>query len=261
MERAVTSVSQRSFKRACRGRCLRGRSRSRHLRRSAQLRTVGLAEGAVREAQERVKSAIKNSGYEFPNRKITINLAPADTRKEGSAFDLPIALAILAANGALRRASGCAITWCSASSRSTAASRESRARCRARCSRARNDYAGVMLPRENAAEASVVGDGMAVLGVETLREAFEFFEGLREIRAVRLQRRRSVQRRQPLRRRFQRGEGPGAGQARARSRRRRRSQRPDDRAAGLGQDDARQAAADDPAGDDLRGGDRDHQGP
>jgi magnesium chelatase family protein len=71
-----------------------------------QLRTVGLAEGAVREAQERVKAAIKNSGYEFPNRKITINLAPADTRKEGSSFDLPIALAILAANNrrAQRRA-------------------------------------------------------------------------------------------------------------------------------------------------------------
>src|SRR5262245_33665046 len=66
--------------------------------RPPQLRTVGLAEGAVREAQERVKAAIKNSGYEFPNRKITINLAPADTRKEGSSFDLPIALAILAAN-------------------------------------------------------------------------------------------------------------------------------------------------------------------
>ena len=53
---------------------------------------VGLAEGAVRESLDRVRSAIKNSGYEFPHRKITVNLAPADTRKEGSAFDLPIAL-------------------------------------------------------------------------------------------------------------------------------------------------------------------------
>jgi len=67
-----------------------------------RLKTVGLSEGAVRESQERVKAAIRNSGYEFPNRKITINLAPADTRKEGSSFDLPIALAILAAaSGAL----------------------------------------------------------------------------------------------------------------------------------------------------------------
>jgi len=52
-------------------------------------RLVGLAEGAVKEALDRVKSALKNSGFDFPTRKMTINLAPADTRKEGSAFDLP----------------------------------------------------------------------------------------------------------------------------------------------------------------------------
>ena len=51
--------------------------------------TVGLAEGAVRESKDRVKAAIKNSGYEFPTRKITVNLAPADLPKEGSHFDLP----------------------------------------------------------------------------------------------------------------------------------------------------------------------------
>ena len=62
-------------------------------------RMVGLAEGAVREAYDRMKSAIRNSGYEFPGSKITINLAPADTRKEGSAFDLPMALGILSGGG------------------------------------------------------------------------------------------------------------------------------------------------------------------
>jgi magnesium chelatase family protein len=67
----------------------------------AVLKTVGLAEGAVKESQERVKPAIINSGYQFPNRKITINLAPADMRKDGSAFDLPIALALLGATGRL----------------------------------------------------------------------------------------------------------------------------------------------------------------
>ncbi|CFX95134.1 Magnesium chelatase, ChlI subunit [Syntrophomonas zehnderi OL-4] len=59
---------------------------------------VGLAQAALKEARERVKSAIKNSGYEFPNRKIIINLAPADLRKEGSHFDLAIALGILLAS-------------------------------------------------------------------------------------------------------------------------------------------------------------------
>ncbi len=59
--------------------------------------TVGLPEGAVRESKDRVKSAIKNSGFECPSHRITVNLAPADIKKEGSAFDLPIAIGILAA--------------------------------------------------------------------------------------------------------------------------------------------------------------------
>ncbi len=57
--------------------------------------TVGLAEGAVREAKDRVKAAIKNSHYKFPNRKITVNLAPADVKKVGTGYDLPIAIGIL----------------------------------------------------------------------------------------------------------------------------------------------------------------------
>ena len=58
--------------------------------------TVGLPEAAVKESRERVKSAITNSGYRFPDDRITVNLAPADIKKEGSAFDLPIAVGILA---------------------------------------------------------------------------------------------------------------------------------------------------------------------
>ncbi len=64
-----------------------------------QFSTVGLPEGAVKESKDRVKSAIKNSGYDFPARRITINLAPADIRKEGAAFDLPIAIGLLSATG------------------------------------------------------------------------------------------------------------------------------------------------------------------
>lgn len=60
---------------------------------------VGLPEGAVREARERVKSALKNCGFEVPLKRITVNLAPADVRKEGSFYDLPIALGILAGSG------------------------------------------------------------------------------------------------------------------------------------------------------------------
>ncbi len=144
------------------------------------LKTVGLAEGAVREAQERVKSAIKNSGYDFPNRKITINLAPADTRKEGSAFDLPIALGIMAANNTMkgdRLREYLVLGELALDGRVKGIKGALPSALLARTSR----YAGLVLPRENAAEASVVGEGVGILGVETLQEAFEFFEGLRDI--------------------------------------------------------------------------------
>ena len=62
-----------------------------------RLAVVGLPDQAVKESKERVRAAIKNSGYPFPSRKITVNLAPADVKKEGPAFDLPIALGVLAA--------------------------------------------------------------------------------------------------------------------------------------------------------------------
>ncbi|HTO92729.1 MAG TPA: magnesium chelatase domain-containing protein, partial [Bacteroidota bacterium] len=59
---------------------------------------VGLPDSAVRESRGRIIAAIRNSGFTFPSRKITVNLAPADIRKEGSAFDLPMAVGILAAS-------------------------------------------------------------------------------------------------------------------------------------------------------------------
>jgi magnesium chelatase family protein len=102
-----------------------------------KFRMVGLAEGAVREAYDRVKSAIRNSGYDFPNRKITVNLAPADTRKEGSAFDLPMALGILAGAGTLRKHDRLREYVVLGSLRSTAASGESKAHSQRHCSHER----------------------------------------------------------------------------------------------------------------------------
>src|SRR4051794_41909914 len=64
---------------------------------------VGLPDATVRESRDRARSAIRNSGFEFPPHRITVNLAPADVRKAGSAFDLPIALGLLAAAGPLKR--------------------------------------------------------------------------------------------------------------------------------------------------------------
>jgi magnesium chelatase family protein len=65
--------------------------------------TVGLPDAAVRESRERIRAAINNSGFFFPIHRVTVNLAPADVKKEGSSFDLPIALGILGANGDLKR--------------------------------------------------------------------------------------------------------------------------------------------------------------
>src|SRR6195952_3551323 len=67
----------------------------------ATFSTVGLPDAAVRESRDRVRAAIKNSGFDMPPTRITINLAPADLKKEGSGFDLPIAIGILGAYGAL----------------------------------------------------------------------------------------------------------------------------------------------------------------
>ena len=64
---------------------------------------VGLPDASVRESRDRVRSAIRNSGFEFPQHRITVNLAPADVRKAGAAFDLPIALGILMAQGVVER--------------------------------------------------------------------------------------------------------------------------------------------------------------
>ena len=143
-------------------------------------RMVGLAEGAVREAFERMKSAIRNSGYEFPHGKITINLAPADTRKEGSSFDLPMALGILAGAGTIeKRERLCRHLVMGELALDGRIKGIKGALPSAILARSRG-MDGIVVPRENAAEASVIGEGVAVIGVETLTEALEFFEERRE---------------------------------------------------------------------------------
>ena len=117
---------------------------------------------------------------------MTINLAPADTRKEGSAFDLPLALGILAAQNVLKdraRLRGYLVLGeLALDGRIKGIKGALPTALLARSSK----FDGVMLPRENASEAAVVGEGTAVLGVESLREAFEFFEGLRPLNRFRV---------------------------------------------------------------------------
>lgn len=141
--------------------------------------TVGLPDAAVKESKERVKSAIKNSGFPFPNQRITVNLAPADIKKEGSIFDLPIAIGILAAqdiipkqnldeflvlgelslNGEVRGVRGILPIAIASSGLK---------------------FNKMLVPADNKNEAGIVGK-IEVYPVKSLREAVDFLAGVIEI--------------------------------------------------------------------------------
>lgn len=137
--------------------------------------TVGLPDSAVRESRERVRTAIRNAGYAFPSDRITVNLAPADLRKEGTWFDLPIALGILAATGALRRADArpFAVVGELALDGQIQSVRGVLAVALA-CRRA--GIATLLVPPANHAEAGAVG-GVTVLAAATLRDAATLLGG------------------------------------------------------------------------------------
>jgi len=141
--------------------------------------TVGLPDNAVKESRERVQTAIRNSGFEFPLKKITINLAPADIRKEGSSYDLPIAIGILAANGIISEAKledhvilgelaldgnirpirgALSVAW------------EVR----------RLGMKGLIVPEQNAREAAMA-EGLEVFPVNTLRQTVDFLNNQEDI--------------------------------------------------------------------------------
>ena len=137
--------------------------------------TVGLPDAAVRESRDRVKAAMVNSGFAFPSRRITVNLAPAHLRKAGTAFDLPIALGLLQAAGHVESemlSRYQVVGELSLDGRVKAVAGVLPMAVGATASGA----AGMVVPLENAAEAAVV-DGVPVFGVETLAQAVGFFNG------------------------------------------------------------------------------------
>jgi magnesium chelatase family protein len=133
--------------------------------------TVGMPDTAVKESRERIKSALMNSGFGFPNKPVTINLAPANVRKEGAGFDLPMAMGIIGAmGGAAGRASDSfLITGELSLDGSIRAVRG--VLSMAVCAR-KQGIPNVVVPAENAAEAAVV-EGVNVYGVKTLAEAVQ----------------------------------------------------------------------------------------
>jgi magnesium chelatase family protein len=139
---------------------------------TGEIKLVGLAEGSVKESTSRIQAALRNSGYRWPGPKVTINLAPADVKKDSSAFDLPIAMAVqiaagmfasekiddylmigeLALDGRVRAVKGALATAMLA---------------------AKQERRGVILPADNAAEAAVV-EGIDVIPVRFLTDAVGF---------------------------------------------------------------------------------------
>ncbi len=136
---------------------------------------VGLPDASVRESRDRVRAAIRNSGFEFPSTRVTINLAPADVRKAGSAFDLPIALGVLAAQGTMRERDLNRIVLIGELSLDGTIHAARGVLPIAAAARKRGRTA-LLLPAANAAEAAVVGN-LRLVPVHTLTEAVERLNG------------------------------------------------------------------------------------
>ncbi len=144
-----------------------------------QFSTVGLPDASVRESKDRIRAAIKNSGYSFPNHHVTINLAPADTKKEGTSFDLPIAIAILASEGLLPTKPLSEYLLLGELSLDGGVKGIHGALLAAFTAKALG-IKGIVLPKENAPEAALVGE-IDVIPVEHLSDVVEFLGGRAEI--------------------------------------------------------------------------------
>ena len=145
-----------------------------------QLATVGLPEGAVKESKDRIRAAVKNCGYTFPAKRITINLAPADIKKEGSAYDLPMAIGILAAEGLIEKK--LLDDYLLIGELSLDGSVKSiRGILPIAIAAKRENFKGLILPEPNAAEAAVVHE-IEVLGVRDLPQVVEFLNGAQTIK-------------------------------------------------------------------------------
>ncbi len=146
--------------------------------------TVGLPDAAVKESKERVRAALKNTGFDFPLKQVVVNLAPADIKKEGSAFDLPIAIGMLIAEGILTQemVQGLLIVG--------ELSLDGRVKpVRGALSMAvlakKTGYRAMVIPADNAAEAAVV-ESVNIYGMHTLPEVVEFLTGSARPEPVRI---------------------------------------------------------------------------
>jgi magnesium chelatase family protein len=134
---------------------------------------VGLPDSAVKESQQRIESALRSNGHKLPGKKITINMAPADIRKEGTAYDLPLAIGILAASEQIKHENVSQYLIMGELSLDGGVHRIKGALSMAIEAR-KHGFKGFILPKENAREAAVVND-LEVFGVENIKEVIGFF--------------------------------------------------------------------------------------
>jgi len=136
---------------------------------------VGLPDGAVRESRERVLSAVKNCGFEFPSRKVTINMAPADVKKEGSAFDLPIAVGLLMASSQISPIENTDDYIITGELSLDGSVKRVKGMLSMAVTAREMGIKGMIVPKDNAHEAAVA-QGVSVYPVSTLNDALEFLQ-------------------------------------------------------------------------------------
>ncbi len=147
--------------------------------RGANFYLVGLPDAAVKESQQRIESALRQYGYKIPGKKVVINMAPADVRKEGSAYDLTLAVGILGASGQMK--SDAIDKYIIMGELSLDGTIHPIKGVLPIAIQARAEkFKGFILPKENAREAAVV-DKLDVLGVENIKDVIDFFEGKLEL--------------------------------------------------------------------------------
>lgn len=152
---------------------------------------VGLPDNAIKESSHRISATLKNVGYKLPGKKITINMAPADLRKEGSSYDLSIALGILAASGQIMaKEIGDYIIM---GELSLDGSLQPIKGVLPIAIKAREcGFKGIILPKQNAREAAIVND-LEVYGAENIREVIDFFNEGKSLSRVELDTRKEFQ--------------------------------------------------------------------
>ncbi len=143
---------------------------------------VGLPDSAVKESQHRIMASLKNNGYKWPGKRITINMAPADIRKEGSAYDLPIAIGVMSASGQAHTPEINQYVIMGELSLDGGVQPIKGALPIAIQAR-KEGFKGFILPRENAREAAIV-DNLEVYGVENMKQVVRILSGKKEIQPV-----------------------------------------------------------------------------